>query len=118
MLIQGAPYLEDFDGLFEGDGPCEELDQVPGLDDDVGIVSFSRRLHRHRAFDNVELGLDFVLVPKRLSDQRPTIAKIFLPIINDTRLLKIIQGKYFTGCIVNLFPALGQQCRELKLKGS
>lgn len=49
--IAGNGVVQDLDRLTDSNTTSEELDHVPGLQDDVGIISLTCSSHRHRTVD-------------------------------------------------------------------
>lgn len=58
--------LQDLQRLLNGDGPRQELDEVPGFDDDIRIPGLACCSYGHGPFDQVQLTRYTVFLPSRV----------------------------------------------------
>jgi len=73
--------LQDSDRLFIGNGSSQKFEHVSSLDDYVGVPTFPGRLDGHRAFHDVQLGLQVVAFHQKLLNQWPTLTQISFAVL-------------------------------------
>mmetsp|Transcript_110245 Transcript_110245/g.322661 ORF Transcript_110245/g.322661 Transcript_110245/m.322661 type:complete len:243 (+) Transcript_110245:555-1283(+) len=76
--------LHDLLGLRQGHAPRQELDHVPGLDDDVGVPGLARGLDGHGALHEVQVSFELVLGQDRLH-VRPDLFEVLLAVLREER---------------------------------
>ena len=65
--------------------PGQKFEHVPGLDNYVRVPTFSGCLDGHGPLQDVELGLQAVVLHQKLLNQRPAFAKVLLAILKSNR---------------------------------
>lgn len=76
--------VEHLEGLRSRDAPCQELDEISRLENDVGIGSLFGSADGHAAFHQVEFAGDGVLV-EGLGDDGPDFAEVLFAVFGEER---------------------------------